>query len=111
MGNQLTQLAFAYRVGAEQKLPVGIDKFVEACVIENKTELIKAVEVLDFTPEYIVDSFVCALIKSLFIEKNSEQLLNIIGGGSIFKIYSKLLNSFLDDEDIKQAIVKDHEWY
>ncbi|WP_419955916.1 hypothetical protein ACN6MT_11245 [Neobacillus niacini] len=103
--SQLTQLALAYKIGKEQKLPTGIDNFINACVIENKFELIKAIDVLnDYSSIYIVESFVCTILKGIFLEKSREDMLNTIAGGSIFKIYQKLFDSFLNDEDIKQVI-------
>ncbi|TWE06425.1 hypothetical protein FB550_102447 [Neobacillus bataviensis] len=113
MTDQLTNyscvdLAFAYKVSKEKKLPAGIDNFINECVLENKEQVIQSIKRLhrQYSLDFIIQTFSNEILAGMFAEKSQKQLLDIIRSGSIVKVYNMLLDSFLNDEDIKLALDK-----
>ncbi|MFP5111856.1 hypothetical protein ACSU64_05690 [Bacillaceae bacterium C204] len=103
--NQLVDLAFAYKTSKEKKLPVGIDNFINGCVQENKEEMIKTISRLkEYDSMFIIETFAYEILSGMFAAKTHKELLQIIAGGSLFKIKDKVINAFLNDEDIKQIM-------
>lgn len=98
-------LAFAYKVSKEKKLPTGIDNFISECVLENKEQVIQSIKKLhQFQADFIIQTFSNELIAGMYAEKSQKQLLDIIKSGCVVKVYNLLISAFLNDEDIKLTL-------
>lgn len=103
--NQIVDLAFAYKVNKGKKISVGIENFLNECVRENKQEIINTISRLtEYEPLFIIETFTFEILSGMFAQKNQKELLEIIAGGSLFKIKDRLLEAFLMDAEIKISL-------
>ncbi|MFS0776054.1 hypothetical protein ABC255_08620 [Neobacillus sp. 3P2-tot-E-2] len=103
--NQLVDLQFAYKVSKSKPITLGIENFLNECVRENKEEVIKAISRLtEYQPDFIIETFAFEILSGMFAQKTQKELLDIIKGGSLFKIKDKLITAFYNDTDIQATI-------
>ncbi|WP_394137461.1 hypothetical protein [Cytobacillus oceanisediminis] len=78
-----------------------LKQFATQCIQDNKSSVIQMISALnkpDLT--YIVETVSFKIMSLVLTDKNKEEILEYVAGGTYYKLTHLLIEGFLNDQDI-----------
>jgi hypothetical protein len=80
-------------------------RFVASCVEMNRNMIISMIQSMPTVDvNYILEAITYQILSNIFGNKSQQELLQLISGGSIFKLKDLLLEEFHDDKAILSVL-------
>lgn len=93
--NEMNQVLEFNRIKAQQADTKALESFVTECIRLNKEAVLNAVSVTkNVDPIYVIETFTFQIIGMILSEKDKQEILNDVIGGSLFLLKDKLVAGF-----------------